>query len=144
MQPFYMPKEYRGKENEQNFIGYLESKKKIVWWFKNGNAGSEYFAIPYYNMDTHEESLFYPDWIVKLSDGRVLILDTKSGITLSGDTKLKAEALQIWVTEKNKHKKQFEGGIVANVSGIWKVNSAEKYEFNGNYVGFRPLDELFD
>lgn len=144
MQPFYMPKEYRGKENEQSFIGYLESKKQIVWWFKNGNNGSEYFAIPYYNVDTHEESLFYPDWIVKLTNGRVLILDTKGGITLSGDTKLKADALQSWIVKKNKHKKLFDGGIVTIVSGIWKVNSEEKYEFNGNYVGFRPLDELFD
>ncbi len=144
MQPFYMLKEYRGKENEDKFLAYLESKKQVVWWFKNGNSGSEYFSVPYYNKDTHEERLFYPDWIVRLTDGRVLILDTKAGFTLMGETKLKAEALQEWIAEHNKQKKVFEGGIVANVSGIWKVNSEKKYEFNEMYPGFRALDEMFE
>ena len=44
---------------------FLESpkNKSIVWWYKNGDLGSEYFSISYYNPDENKEKLFYPDWI---------------------------------------------------------------------------------
>jgi len=141
MQPFYLAKSYIGKENEISFIKYLEQKENIKWWYKSGDSGSENFAVKYWDKDENKEKLFFPDWIIKLKSGKTLILDTKQGITAkSNDTKYKAEALQEWI---NKEKKNIEGGIVDNVSGIWKINNNKEYKWDQNYSEWENLDELF-
>lgn len=99
MEPFWMEKESMGSTNEKAFVDFLEStkNKSVVWWHKNGDAGSEYFSISYYNPDENKEKLFYPDWIIKTKN-KVWIVDTKAGFTAeSNDTKYKAEALQEWL-----------------------------------------------
>ncbi len=96
MEPFWIEKGMFGAVNEKSFIDFLESPKNkdVVWWYKNGDSGSEYFSISYRNPDDNREKLFYPDWIVQTKD-TVYILDTKAGITAeSNDTRYKAEALQ--------------------------------------------------
>jgi len=124
--------EYIGKENEMSFMRFLEQNNSIEWWYKNGDSGSENFAVKYFDEDQNKESLFYPDWIVKLKDGKILILDTKKGLTAkNNDTKVKAEALQKWI-EKSYHK-NLVGGIAANVSGIWKINKNKTYKWDRNY-----------
>jgi len=145
MDPFYIRKDYPGKENEVNFIKYIESKD-IDWWYKNGNYGSEHFAILYYDDTTGKESLFYPDWIIKIKD-LILILDTKQGLkgtVDTKDTKRKAEALQKWVREQNEkdNKYKFKGGIIVNVSGIWKINYNEEYKVDANYSEWEDLSEI--
>ncbi len=144
MDPFYIGKSYSGKKNEMEFIKYLESKE-IDWWYKNGNAGSEHFSIPFYDETERKSKLFYPDWIIKLKD-TILILDTKQG--LSGtvgapDTKRKAEALYKWIKEHNKEDKKFKGGIISKVSGIWKINDNEKYVVDANYSEWKNLSNIF-
>jgi len=140
MQPFYLAKSYRGKENEISFIRYLEQKENIGWWYKSGDLGSENFAVKYLDKDENKEKLFFPDWIIKLKNGKILILDTKQGLTAKlNDTKYKAEALQEWI---NKDKKDIDGGIVVNVSGIWKINNNKEYYWNPNYSEWENLDEL--
>jgi type III restriction enzyme len=142
MEPFYNLKDYRGKSNEENFIKYLESKEGILWWYKSGNSGSENFAIKYADKDENKEKLFFPDWIVQLKSGKILIVDTKQGLTAkSNDTKYKAEALQYWI---RKIGGQFQGGIVVNVSGIWRINSNRKYKWDSNYSEWRDLGDLID
>lgn len=141
MHPFYNLKSYRGKENEENFIKYLESKKEIEWWYKNGSSGSLNFAVKYLDKDDEKEKLFFPDWIVKLKSNKIFVLDTKQGLTTkSTDTKYKAEALQEWIS---KNKRNINGGIVANVSGIWKINNNKEYNWDPNYSEWKNLDELF-
>ena len=140
MRPFYNLKSYRGKENEEKFIKYTESKKEIEWWYKSGDLGSENFAVKYLDKDENKEKLFFPDWIIKLKRGNILILDTKQGLTAKlNDTKYKAEALQEWI---NKDKKDIDGGIVVNVSGIWKINNNKEYKWDPNYSEWENLDEL--
>lgn len=140
MQPFYLLKSYTGKENEITFIRFLEQKDSVDWWYKNGDSGSENFAVKYFDEEQNKESLFYPDWIIKLKDGKIYILDTKKGMTAKDkDTKLKAEALQGWI--KNFGHKNIIGGIVANVSGIWKINKNKNYKWDQNYSEWDNLDE---
>lgn len=135
MEPFWIEKEYSGRVNEENFIKFLESSKNksIVWWYKNGDSGSEYFSISYYNPDENKEKLFYPDWIIQTKN-TVYILDTKSGMTAeSNDTKYKAEALQAWL----KGKKGFDGGIVVlDGPNGWKINRNSKYSYDPSMKGW--------
>lgn len=143
MTPFYIGKNYSGKKNETEFIKYIESKD-IDWWYKNGDSGSEHFSIPFYDEVQKKERLFYPDWIIKVKD-TILILDTKQGLSGtvgSADTKRKAEALQKWIKEQNKKGKKLKGGIISNVSGIWKINDNEKYNVDANYIEWKNLDKL--
>ena len=143
MDPFYIGKNYNGKKNETEFIKYTESKK-VDWWYKNGNSGSEHFSIPFYDDLERKEKLFYPDWIIKIKD-TIIILDTKQGLSGtagSADTKRKAEALQKWIKEQNKNGKKFKGGIISQVSGIWKMNNNEEYKVDANYTEWIDLNEI--
>jgi type III restriction enzyme len=138
MQPFWMEKAYTGRANEEDFVKFLESpnNKNVVWWYKNGDSGSEYFSIAYYNADENKEKLFYPDWLVQTKD-TLYILDTKAGMTAEiADTKYKAEALQAWL----KGRKGVEGGIVVHDGpNGWKINQSAKYSFKPSFEGWKPL-----
>jgi len=136
MQPVYFQKEYLGKINENKFLQYLEAKSSIEWWYKNGDFGSEFFAVPY--VDRNQDRMFYPDWIVKTKKG-IIILETKAGDTaMSENTKNKAEALQEWIeTQKIK----VAGGIVVNDGGIWKINKNSSYQYSANFKEWELLDD---
>jgi len=142
MKPFYLKKEYKGRINETNFMKYLDKKSSVEWWHKNGDEGSDHFAVPYYDQERHRERLFYPDWIIKLKNGNVLIVDTKAGETASSNnTKFKAEALHQWI--KNEKNEKLIGGIVVEFSGIWKLNSNKRYFYENSGKEFEFLDKLF-
>jgi len=141
MKPFYLQKEYLGRVNETKFMKYLDGKSSVEWWHKNGDEGSDHFAVPYNDPELHRERLFYPDWIVKLKNGNILIVDTKAGDTASSNnTKFKAEALHQWI-KKQKNEKLI-GGIVVEFSGIWKINSNKKYIYENSGKEFEFLDNL--
>lgn len=136
MEPFYIAKDV--VENEKSFIKLLEEKGNAVeWWYKNGDSGSEYFSISYYNPDENKEKLFYPDWIIKTKK-KTWIVDTKAGFTAeSSDTKYKAEALQAWL----KDMKGFVGGIaVQDGPNGWKINTNATYSYDSSMKGWAPLE----
>ncbi len=138
MEPFWIEKESLGSTNEKAFVDFLEStkNKSVVWWHKNGDAGSEYFSISYYNPDENKEKLFYPDWVIKTKD-KVWVVDTKAGFTAeSNDTKYKAEALQEWL----KGKKGYAGGIVVKDPNGWKINTNKKYSYDSSMKGWDDFD----
>ncbi|MFA6466408.1 MAG: DEAD/DEAH box helicase family protein [Patescibacteria group bacterium] len=144
---FYLPEDYNGRKNEIAFVEYLEKKKgKIDWWFKNGNQGKKYLGIKYTNSSTKEEDLFYPDWIISFSDGRIGIFDTKKGNTLFDfGTPEKADALQ---KKLRVFGKKFIGGIAYQEGVIWYYNDSPKYSFKeGESVNdnkqWKPFEDLF-
>ncbi|MFA4942067.1 MAG: DEAD/DEAH box helicase family protein [Patescibacteria group bacterium] len=141
VEPVYMQKEYLGKVNENKFIKYLESKNKVEWWYKNGDFGSEFFAIPYYNEKENKEKMFYPDWIVR-TKSKLMILETKAGDTAESlDTKYKAEVLQKWL---KKQKYGFTGGIAVEDGGVWKINTKNKYNSDRSSKDWDILDYYFE
>ena len=139
MAPFYIEKDYKGEDNEKEFIKFLEESKCVIWWYKNGDSGSEFFSISYFNPDENKEKLFYPDWIFKTKD-KVWIIDTKKGTTAEiADTRYKAEALQEWF----KTRKGFSGGItVQDGPNGWKLQSERKYKYTPSLDGWENLKDL--
>jgi len=133
MTPVYISPKWK---TEVGFIeNYLEKSTNIEWWFKNGDAKNEiYFGIPFVD-EKSKSTTFYPDFIVHYKDGKVGIFDTKGGQTAtSADTKLKAEALQMYIKE-NKDKNLF-GGIVISDQEYknWKINQNKEYDHdNGKW-----------
>ena len=139
LKPFYIEKDYKGEDNEKEFIKFLESNKDINWWYKNGDTGSEFFSISYYNKDENKEKLFYPDWIFKTKN-TVWIVDTKKGSTAESlDTKYKAEALHEWL----KTKKGFAGGIVVQDGpNGWKINNNKVYSYSLSFDKWANLKDV--
>lgn len=139
MEPFWIESRKLGNQNEKAFIDFLESpeNKGIVWWHKNGDSGSEHFAISYYNPDERREKLFYPDWIIQTKD-KVYIVDTKAGFTAEiNDTRYKADALQTWL----RNKAGFDGGIVVlDGPNGWKLNRKPKYTYDRSLTGWEAFD----
>ena len=107
MQPFYSDERWR---TEVAFIEFLEQSEQVEWWFKNGDRDATFFAVPY---DNGEKKPFYVDFIVKLMDGRIGLIDTKAGFTrqIAGP---KIDGLYKYIQSEIKKGKKCFGGIVAN------------------------------
>ena len=107
MQPFYSDERWR---TEVAFIEFLEQSEQVEWWFKNGDREATFFAVPY---GDGEKKPFYVDFIVKLMDGRIGLIDTKAGFTrqIAGP---KIDGLYKYIQSEIKKGKKCFGGIVAN------------------------------
>lgn len=124
---FYNKKEYKGKENEEKFISYLESQSKVLWWHKQSDNGRSVFAIEYYDTKEKRNRLFYPDFIIKTAD-KLFIVDTKGGQTAkSQETADKSKGLQIWIENNQHYDFKIIGGIVRESYPNWLINYKEEY-----------------
>jgi len=142
----FVLKDYRGRDNELNFIKYLEGKnKQIDWWFKNGNQGKEYFAIKYFNNADSKEALFYPDFIIRFKNGKIGIFDPKKAQTAEDtETADKVKALSLKLKELGKN---YVGGIAVFENGVWYYNNSEKYHYQKGKINqdknWQPMEKLF-
>lgn len=68
---------------ERLFERYCEKADDVEWVYKNGDKGQEYFSIVYLD-GMLNQCLFYPDYIVKMKDGSIWIIETKGGESESG------------------------------------------------------------
>lgn len=142
----FVLKDYKGKDNELNFIKYLEGKgKKIDWWFKNGNQGKEYLAIKYFNSVDGKVALFYPDFIIRFKSGKIGIFDPKKDQTAEDpETADKAKALALKLKELGKG---YVGGIVVFANGVWNYNGSENYSYQKGKINqsknWKPFENLF-
>lgn len=132
--PFYIRKNYNGRNTELKFAEFLDSLEGVEWWMKNGDSGKDFFSIRYRSSEDGETHLFYPDWIVRYKDGTIGIYDTKGGITAaSKDTADKANELQRRIRILNGWNREYiryVGGIVCKREGLWMVNRQAAYIYN--------------
>lgn len=147
--PFYIGKDYKGRDNELKFAKYLDSQDCIKWWMKNGDTGKDWLSIRYYNEVTQRKELFYPDWIYMKKDGTIGIWDTKGGQTASAiETKNKAEELQRHLEILNSNNRmdiRYEGGIIRMENSMWYCNNCTEYLYiEGSTKGWINMNELFD
>lgn len=102
--------------SEKMFEKFCEESNNILWFYKNGDKGSEYFSIVYSDNFGKQKS-FYPDYIVGAKDGTVWIIETKGGFSKTGEsedidsyTSKKFDVLKEYV---NKYaNRNIKGGIV--------------------------------
>ena len=129
---FFNRKKYKGKENEENFMKFLETQENILWWHKQSDSGKENFAIEYFDSQEQKERLFYPDFLIMTKENRFFIVDSKKGDTAKSiETKDKAEALQKWIKEhQNNYDFEIFGGIVMFEHPSWKINQREEYDYS--------------
>ena len=131
----YFRKNNAPTSTEIPFEEALERSDQVEWWYKNGEKMEKYFAVKYYELGEDAKSYgkaFYPDYIVKFTDGKIGIFDTKSGWTAQ-DAAPKANALQRYIEEHGDL--NLFGGIVNVTSGIFYLNSNSDYEFGDGKTG---------
>ena len=76
----FVTSETRKSTPERLFEQYCERCDAVEWVYKNGDAGQQYFSVVYQDGLTKKQWLFYPDYIVKLANGEVWIIETKGGM----------------------------------------------------------------
>jgi len=123
LDPCYIKKDYTGRENEERFIEYIDASARIKWWFKNGDVGKDCFALRYFNTREQKDKLFYPDWIIRFSNGKIGIFDTKAGMTLN--TEGRAVGLAIKLNELGEN---YIGGIVRYANGVFQYCHSVDYD----------------
>jgi len=140
-EPCYLNTDRSNPEREfENLLN--KNSSKINWWWKNGENKQEYFGIKYEYAGN--VSTFYPDYLVKFSDGRLGLLEVKDVGDRDGKTytKAKAEALQKYLISQG-NKKVF-GGIVIQRSHEWLINDESVYDWEkcekGNWEDWNIFD----
>jgi type III restriction enzyme len=126
-------------KTESAFEEFLENHSDSVsWWYKNGINMKDYLGIKY--VVEGIPRTFYPDYLISLKSGMVIIGDTKAGITAS-EAKPKALALQKYL---NSMSDQVSGGIfIQDKTGRWRVNLNPKASFElMDLSKWAYLDEL--
>ncbi len=123
---------------EEKFEEMLNRASQIEWWYKNGEKMEKYFAIPYYDLNDRTKTVrkaFYPDYIIRFSDGSTGIYDTKSGFTIENkNTRQKANALQKFIRENAEL--NLKGGII-NVKGeSFYIQDSPDYDEDGEWKKF--------
>lgn len=63
---------------EALFEEYLELNENVLWYYKNGDKGEQYFSTVYLD-GLKRAHHFYADYIVCLHDGSIWIIETKGG-----------------------------------------------------------------
>lgn len=81
---------------ELEFASFLESCSDVISYAKN--YPSVHFKLDYVNADG-DISNYYPDFLVKLSDGRIIVVETKGLVDL--DVPLKMQRLRQWCEDVN-------------------------------------------
>ena len=132
----------KGSEVERLFEEYIESHEDVVEFvYKNGDKGSQYFSIVYNTASSSHH--FYPDYIVKMKNGNVYIVETKGGENAKGEDKniddyapLKYEALKTYLEKYN-----LKGAFVRDIAGFLRY--LNEGEWKDDMIDWHPIDELF-
>lgn len=131
---------------ERRFEEFISTKlDKIQWWWKNGEGKQDYFGIRY-EYPPGDVHTFYPDYLIQLSSGQLLILEVKDKDDRDGSTytKAKSEALQSYLKKLNRPK--VTGGIVIERPGGWFVNSKMRYSWQStlkdDWSDWKPLEKF--
>lgn len=71
-------------ETERQLEGWFQNNSEVEWYYKNGDKGDNYFSIVY-DM-SFARANFYPDYVLKMKNGNVWIIEAKGGIDSDGVT----------------------------------------------------------
>ncbi len=135
MKPFY--RRENSSPPEKEFINYLEEKDSVEWWFKNGEKEAKFFAIPY--EENGRQKLFYIDFIVKLKNGKIGLLDTKGKGSTAINAKEKVKGLKKYIDSLNKP--HIFGGIIIFENNYWKIYHEEDQDYDvNNPNNWEPLN----
>lgn len=128
--------------SEQLFEMYCENNEEVEWVYKNGDKGQQYLSIVY--LDGFDNQwLFYPDYIVKLKNDDVWIIETKGG-EIQGRSKNidKRSELKFKAFKEYSHKNGLNWGFVRDKNqGLFLNNTVYTEEMNND--NWKMLESFF-
>lgn len=138
--------------SEHLFEKECETNENLDWVYKNGDTGSRYFSIVYLN-GIGKQRLFYPDYIVKMKNGTIWIIETKGGEThginqnIDLQTSNKFVALKRYVDSINNDNtnQKINWGIVRYIDSELYINNTEYVKEMSSEEGkkhWRPLKDV--
>lgn len=111
--------------SERLFEKFCEQNKNVEYIYKNGDSGQQYLSIVY-GTNFDKQRLFYPDYIIRLVDGTVWLIETKGG-EIHGQSKnidIQVEnKFEVFKEFANRHGYQF--GFVRDKNDELYVNNTE-------------------
>lgn len=113
-------------KTEERFVAFLERHSdKVDWWYKNGDKGRMHYAISLAEGEGDNDSLFYPDFVIRMKSGRIYIFDTKSkNSDLFAPTK--HNALLAYMQAENAKEQDLHGGIIIETTpDCWLYSKTE-------------------
>lgn len=129
--------------SERLFERYCENNPSVDWVYSNGDKGQQYFSIVYID-GISNQWLFYPDYIVKLKNGDVWIIETKGGEQKYGQSKNidrqvenKFEAFKKYAQENN-----IKWGFVRDKNENLSINNTE-YTDSMQHENWKSLTSAF-
>ncbi len=138
----FVTSETRKSTPERLFEHYCERVEEIQWVYKNGDAGQQYLSIVYQDGFSGKQWLFYPDYIVRMKDGTVWIIETKGG-EQNGHTKnIDIQAENKFKAFRNYAKKyHIHWGFVRDIDEELYINNTE-YTDDMSGSNWQPLDTI--
>lgn len=124
---------------ERRFTDFLEENSQYIdWWYKNGDNGSEHFAIPYTN-SLGKQALFYVDYVIRMKSGIIFLFDTKSENS-DPEAPNKHNALIDYLSEEWNANHEVRGGIIIENNHNWKYSPLKIANTNdlGGWSSFFP------
>ena len=120
----------------------------VKWWWKNGESRKEYFSVKYEYPEGTPRA-FFPDYILKLRDESLMIVEVKStsdfdGITI---TPLKMKALNEYLSSSQKVKNVSCGIVVAKGKQLL-AHKGDDYDWNktvhNDWSEWMPVERFID
>jgi type III restriction enzyme len=125
------------------FEAWCENSSHIEWCYKNGDKGQEFFCIVYHML--LRRGHFYPDYIIKLGNGDIWIIEAKGGMTSEGNSnnidkyaRKKFEALKTYASRHS----DIKWGFVRAVGNQIYISNTEWSEDVTNSAVWKPIEQL--
>ena len=139
----------RSRSNpEQQFEELIDQMVDVKWWWKNGESRKEYFSVKYEYPEGTPRA-FFPDYILKLRDESLMIIEMKSASDFDGltTTPLKMKALNDYLKNSKKVKNVSCGIVVAKGKQLL-AHKGEDYDWNkttnNDWSEWTPAERFID
>jgi type III restriction enzyme len=130
---------------EQKFENYCDSNLQIDWFYNNGDKGDKYFSVAY-RTGFGQVSLFYPDYILQMTNGDVWIIETKGGersgqsSNIDTMTPVKFSAFKKYVEKRHP---ELKWGFVRDIGNQLFLNNTEWTEAIAGSQEWFPIEKFF-
>jgi hypothetical protein len=120
---------------ETKFEKILDTHPRVKWWLKNYvRQYGKSFSVRYDTVD-EKEGVFFPDYIVGLDDGRVLIVDTKCGSIDANERNKKAALIAHLANNAG-----VIGGLIRENNGVIFIEHEKEEPFDSLISGQSEME----
>ena len=120
---------------EQVFEETIDQMVDVKWWWKNGESRREYFSVRYEYPDNTPHA-FFPDYLVKLRNNHLMIIEVKSATDPDGltVTPFKMKALNDYISNSDTAQNVSCGIVLAKGKKLL-AHSGNGYDWNKTLTG---------